>query len=62
MSKIARKWGARILVFRRKFTLPGLVEASSVCLVFIGVSHFSQSFAYIVIGAFGIWLTESSDS
>lgn len=62
MSKIAQKWGARILSLRQKITPPTLVEASSVLLVFIGVSHFSQALAFIVVGAFGVWLTESGNS
>lgn len=62
MSRPTPKWAARIVVLRRKITLPGLIEAVSLYLVFIGVSHFSQAFAYVVVGTFGIWLTESGNS
>lgn len=62
MSRPTQKWAARITVLRRKITPAGIVEATSLYLVFIGISHFSQAFAYVVIGSFGIWLTESGSS
>lgn len=62
MSRLTPRWGARIVVLRRKITLGGIVEAGSIYLVFIGVSHFSYALACVVIGSFGVWLTESGNS
>ncbi len=55
------RWKVRLVVLRKKITLTGLIEAGSLYLVFIGVSHFSQAVAFTVIGIFGIWLAESGD-
>lgn len=59
MSKLMPKWKVRLVVLSKKITLAGMVETASLYLVFIGVSHFSQSVAFVVLGVFGIWLTES---
>lgn len=62
MNAVASKWKVRIVVLRKKITLSTLIEAGSLYLVFIGISHFSNALAFIAIGVFGIWVTESGNS
>ncbi len=56
------KFKVRLVALKKKITLSGLVEACSLYLVFVGVSHFSQPVALVLVGIFGIWLVESGNS